>query len=322
MFEDEIPVGRAKDLRGQKFERLTVLYRTHNVGTNTMWKCQCDCGTILSVNAASLSRGATKSCGCLQKEIASITASKKKVNLLGKIFHRLTVIDEAPSKNTNAVWKCQCECGNVVEVLAYNLTSGHTKSCGCLAKEQSSQRMKNQTYGEKRALDLTGEKFGFLTALYPIKEKGMPIKWMCKCKCGNEVAIRTDHLRRMETISCGCSSMSIGEYKVQELLKENNIPFIQYKTFDSCRFKNNYLAEFDFYINNQYLLEYDGEQHYKSGTGLYNNPETFEQTQVRDKYKNQWCKDNNIPLIRIPYTKLNTLCIEDLLLETTQFRVN
>lgn len=36
---------------------------------------------------------------------------------------------------------------------------------------------------------------------------------------------------------------------------------------------------------------------------------------------NNICKNNNIPLIRIPYTKLDTLCINDLLLETTEFRV-
>ena len=41
--------------------------------------------------------------------------------------------------------------------------------------------------------------------------------------------------------------------------------------------------------------------------------------QERDTYKNQWCKENNIPLIRIPYTHLNDLCLEDLLLETSKF---
>jgi len=35
--------------------------------------------------------------------------------------------------------------------------------------------------------------------------------------------------------------------------------------------------------------------------------------------KNQWCKENNIPLIRIPYTHLQDLCLEDLQLETSQF---
>ena len=53
----------------------------------------------------------------------------------------------------------------------------------------------------------------------------------------------------------------------------------------------------------------------------WNDEENFARVQAHDEYKNQWCKDNNIPLIRIPYTKLDTLCIEDLMLETTQFRV-
>lgn len=35
----------------------------------------------------------------------------------------------------------------------------------------------------------------------------------------------------------------------------------------------------------------------------------------RDAIKNQWCKDNNIPLIRIPYTRLNNLSIKDLILK-------
>ena len=51
----------------------------------------------------------------------------------------------------------------------------------------------------------------------------------------------------------------------------------------------------------------------------WNNEKDFEKTKYRDSYKNQWCKENNISLIRIPYTKLKTLTIEDLILETTTY---
>jgi hypothetical protein len=44
-----------------------------------------------------------------------------------------------------------------------------------------------------------------------------------------------------------------------------------------------------------------------------------EDAQKHDAIKTQWCKDNNIPLIRIPYTEYNKLCLEDLLLETSKF---
>ena len=43
---------------------------------------------------------------------------------------------------------------------------------------------------------------------------------------------------------------------------------------------------------------------------------------MRDDYKNQWCKDNNIPLIRIPYLYINNLYIEDLKLDASKFIIN
>ena len=58
---------------------------------------------------------------------------------------------------------------------------------------------------------------------------------------------------------------------------------------------------------------------YKSNSDFWNNEEEFEKTQLRDNLKNQWCKDNNIPLIRIPYWHLKELKLEDLLLETSKF---
>ena len=38
-----------------------------------------------------------------------------------------------------------------------------------------------------------------------------------------------------------------------------------------------------------------------------------------DSYKNNWCKENNIPIIRIPYTYQEKITIEDLLLESSNF---
>ena len=82
------------------------------------------------------------------------------------------------------------------------------------------------------------------------------------------------------------------------------------------------MAKFDFYVENKYLIEYDGEQHFifKNNEG-WNNEEHFKKTQEHDSYKNQWCKDNNIPLIRIPYTHYDNIVIQDLLLETSQFLI-
>ena len=108
------------------------------------------------------------------------------------------------------------------------------------------------------------------------------------------------------------------------VLENNNIEFEIQKTFPNCKFLDTgYEAKFDFFINNKYIIEYDGQQHYYyKNNNTWNNKQNFDKVQEHDKYKNNWCKENNIPLIRIPYTQLQNLKLEDLLLETSQFRVN
>lgn len=148
--------------------------------------------------------------------------------------------------------------------------------------------------------------------------------WRCLCDCGGEKNISTSDLKRGYVTSCGCIA-SKGEELIASILNSNNISFETQKTFFNCTFPNTKnLARFDFYVNNQYLIEFDGEQHFYPMDFSGNKSEEqkqfdFQLNQTRDNYKNQWCKDNNIPLIRIPYTHYKNLCLEDLLLETSKF---
>lgn len=66
----------------------------------------------------------------------------RKKDMLNQKFGMLLVIDEAPSdKKGNAMWKCQCDCGNFTEVASGDLISGNTRSCGC---------NKFRSYGEQK----------------------------------------------------------------------------------------------------------------------------------------------------------------------------
>lgn len=63
------------------------------------------------------------------------------IDLTGKKFGRLTAIEcVGKTKRNEAIWKCACDCGNILNVRSYPLKSGHTKSCGCLKKEEESNR--------------------------------------------------------------------------------------------------------------------------------------------------------------------------------------
>lgn len=291
------------DLTGKTFGRLTAIEPIRYQG-RIKWRCQCSCGNLCEVDGANLRSGKSLSCGCLRKE----SARNKKKNLIGQKFGRLTVIQETSERQCGAiVWLCKCECGNEIKVATGNLQSGHTQSCGCYKMEKLRAPL---------VRDVKGQRFGRLVALEYIpgsKQDGIRGKWKCKCDCGNIHTVSTSALFREDfTQSCGCLS-SAGEEKISQLLKENNIIFERQKQFDTCRFPNtNRLARFDFFIDNKYLLEFDGKQHY---FGWSNDKDNLKIVQQRDEFKNKWCEENNIPLIRIPYWKLEHLTIEDLLLK-------
>lgn len=96
------------------------------------------------------------------------------------------------------------------------------------------------------------------------------------------------------------SHASEGEKLVKEVLIENKIPFIKEKGFKNSKGKT---QRFDFYIekdNDIFVIEYNGSQHYKDSSGYFKD--TLEITQKRDKLKLEYCKENNINVLIIPYT--------------------
>lgn len=69
----------------------------------------------------------------------------KLIDLTGRRFGRLTVLQRAETIKKRTMWLCRCDCGNEVAVEANNLKIGHTQSCGCLQKEATSKA--NTTHG-------------------------------------------------------------------------------------------------------------------------------------------------------------------------------
>ena len=121
----------------------------------------------------------------------------KTIDLRGQRFGRLVVIDkdiEISKKKKRSYWLCQCDCGNQKVIRHTNLTTGETISCGCYAKEISSQI---------HTQDLTGQRFGAITALYKLDQKyDNCYVWHCKCDCGKEENIPVNLLKLRK--SCGC----------------------------------------------------------------------------------------------------------------------
>lgn len=64
-----------------------------------------------------------------------------KLDIVGKRFGRLTVLEDDGSRTNKGmvIWHCVCDCGNHVHVPTSYLTTGDTRSCGCLFKEIARQ---------------------------------------------------------------------------------------------------------------------------------------------------------------------------------------
>ena len=128
----------------------------------------------------------------------------------------------------------------------------------------------------------------------------------------------TNSLTKGDTKSCGCIK-TYGEEKISKVLQQNNISFIREFIFPDCVFpKTKAKARFDFYVNNQYVIEFDGKQHFTENSFFQ---QSLEDIQNNDNIKNQYCKQHSIPIIRIPYYHLEDLIIEDLLLDKTKFLI-
>lgn len=236
-----------------------------------------------------------------------------KIDLTNKKYEYYTVIDRNEERTKqngkNVYWNCKCHCGKIFVATTSEINKQKIKSCGC---------MSSYLTGKAHFQDLVGEIFGELEVLerdynYPQHGKKPRTMWKCKCSCGNIISVSRSHLIGRNQSSCGCKN-SIGELNINKILTENNIIYkSQYTNNDLRTNKNGYLKyDFAIFDNDKVirLIEFDGPQHFQQ-TNFFK--EELEKIQERDNIKNSYAKNNNIPLVRIPYSKRDNLTLEDLL---------
>lgn len=173
-----------KDITGQQFGEWTVL----EYAGEQKWKCRCSCGKIGLVNSKQLRNGASKSCG---------HASNAFKDLTGKTFGEWKVLKYNYGTRK---WLCKCSCGKEEEIRGYDLTTGHTMSCG------------HNTTAFK---DIAGKQFNELLAIEYAGNK----QWYCKCTCGRIVKVSSWMLTSGKAKSCGCKS---AEYMIKTRKEKYN----------------------------------------------------------------------------------------------------
>lgn len=278
-------MAKAKNEIGNKYGKLLVIEEAGiDSSKHKMWRCQCDCGNIIEVRGAKLRSGDKTDCGCVKKHGF--------VDETNNRYGRLTVLElvGAKGRDRSMRWKCQCDCGNIVEVAGKDLRQGKTQSCGCLM---------NEVRGQSLVVDETGKIYGRLTVIEKVKEQTGKARWICQCECGNITIANGTDLRTGRVLSCGCIS-SWGEQQILSILQNNNIAYKKEKTFADLISAKGGHPRFDFAIYNDNglccLIEYQGIQHYKD-CGDFG----LEQRNNTDALKQEYCKVRDIHLYEVRY---------------------
>lgn len=192
-----VPVGRAKNIIGKKTGRLTIVDRIEVpeglTPRTAYWMAECECGGLNYMSTATFINGHTQSCGCLHRETARALNYK---DLTGKVFGKLTVIEQTDDvyMNGSTMWRCQCECGKEITTNANSLRQGKSKSCGCLARINATKTRVN---------NLIGTKHHHWTVLELVEYRpNSESIYLCECVCGEQEKLRRVQLH--EKKSCGC----------------------------------------------------------------------------------------------------------------------
>ena len=195
------------------------------------------------------------------------------------------------------------------EVTPYHFL--HGEGCKTCTRENIGikQRSNTESFVEK-AKKVHGDKYDYSKVKY-IK-KNIPVEIVCK-KHNSFWQTPNNHL-----CGAGCPHClrSLGEERISDFLKQNNIPFVSQKTFkndnDICE---NLKFRVDFYIASEnVIIEYNGQQHYQKDH-FFSSSRSYEKQIKRDSSLRKFCKDHSIHLIEIPYweyEKINSILEKEL----------
>jgi len=276
------------------------------------WRCLKEsCGKIFEASWDNIFHG--HGCGvCVGKQVTLSNCLATKNPELASEWHPtkngdLTPYDVTPGSNKRVWWQCSNNPKHEWKTIINHRNNG--KGCpyckGIYPSEDYNLLVVNPELCEEWDYTKNRKKPYEYTP-----NSGQKAWWKCK-ECGYEwqsvVGTRNN--------GCGCPECadSKGERKIKEWLKNNNIPYDSQYTFDDLVSDLGNFLRFDIAVFTdeskkqlRVLIEFDGAQHFRWIKGLQTR-KNFKRTQYYDKLKNEYCKNNNIPLLRIPYWSFDNI---------------
>ena len=211
------------------------------------------------------------------------------------------ILDFQRSENdffTASTFTVKCKHEHITQKPIKSIRSGKLHCIDCFGKK-------------KKTLDEVIDVFEFhgYKVLHHNGYENNQSRFLISCKNGHKKDVTYANFKRKHKKCEFCDEnvvgVSKGEKRIAKFLDKNNINYIYQYKINECRLK--YPLPFDFYIPNiNLLIEYDGEQHFKS-IEHFGGLDRFMTRKISDTIKNEYCKNNNIKLIRIPYWEFDNI---------------
>lgn len=198
-------------------------------------------------------------------------------------------------KNNETNMEFECECGNHFNRRLADLHSEIDYKCNFCNNHHKYTLEEVREFIEDKGCKLISKEYNKNNELLEIE-----------CKCGEVFYRRFANFKDSKQYYCNsCTSSSKAEDDIEDILKSLNIDFISQYRFNDC--KDIRTLPFDFYIPSLNIcIEYDGKQHYKLDCFNMTLLDLMNRKRL-DNIKTQYCKDNGIELIRIPYWEANNI---------------
>lgn len=222
-------------------------------------------------------------------------------DLVGKDFTRLTVMRLSHTDKKYSYWVCFCVCGKeTLPIRRDALTSGTTRSCGCLNDEKRSEAGKR--IGGNNFKDLSGQEFDYLIpqSLLQRRASNGGAIWFCLCKCGNTHEVAANELIRRHVTSCGCRTVSKLHEDTRTILYKLGINILKEEyvlPIPNPGLRLDFLVEVGGRLTG---IECQGRQHYEPIEN-WGGVDYLSALQERDARKKIYLQELGIPLIEIRY---------------------
>jgi very-short-patch-repair endonuclease len=275
-------------VQGNKLLTTKQMYKT----TKDKLKIMCEHGHVYYKYLSDFEKGIRCNvCSGLEKSRKSRRTYESAKNYTESIGYSLiTTEDEYDTQWRNITVKC--DKAHITKVSSSNFFIGKSRCPICYEERRGKASIipyeKRKEFIESFGYELITSEDDFIDGQHPIK-----------IKCNNVHIYETNIHSFISGNRCTVCNNSHGENYILSLLEKMEIEYKHQHRFDDCR--NIRPLPFDFYLpNHNVCIEFDGRQHYEP-IDAFGGVEEYKITKKRDEIKNNYCEDNNIKLIRIPY---------------------